>query len=107
MVAVTDWPTYLLKGVPADVRAALSAEAERQDISVADIVRQALCAFYRLDCEPASTLYQPNRDMGSGVLVLRLQPELYRLIKKDTRNRYGAVKTLIMQALTTHLEEPQ
>ena len=103
-MTVTQWPAYLLRSVPADTRALLSARAEQDDMSLADVVRQALCARYRMDCDKASNGYQPELDTGNPVLIVRLQPEVWRLMKKETRGRYGETRKLILESLTDYLE---
>lgn len=103
-VAVTDWPAYLLGGVPPQQRALLSAMAEHEDVSVSDVVRGILCRHYGLDCEPVSFKYDGDRDRQGERLLLRLQPELWRKMKKDTKGRYGAFRALIQQILDDTLE---
>lgn len=104
VVSVKTWPSYLLKGIPQEIRTALILEAVDRDLSVNDVIRDALCKRYGLDCDPESTMHVAGRYLGGDVLLLRLQPELYKEIKKETRNRYGAVRTLILDTLTEHLE---
>lgn len=103
-MTVAQWPAYLLRGVPPSLRDALSDRALRDDLSLADIIRQALCQHYRMDCDPASYGYQPGLDTGGDVILVRLQPELWKKIKKETRSRYGATRKLILQTLTDYLE---
>lgn len=103
-VAVTDWPAYLLNDVPPHQRALLSAMAEHEDVSVSDVVRGILCAHYGLECEPVSFKYDGDRDRQGERLLLRLQPELWRKLKKDTKGRYGAFRALIQQILDDTLE---
>lgn len=104
-MAVTDWPAYLLRGVPADTRAALSEQAEADDISLADVIRQALCHRYRMDCDHASFGYQPTLDSGGDVILIRLQPEVWKLVKKETRGKYGQTKALILESIDDYLGE--
>ena len=101
---VKNWPSYLLRGVPPRSRALLSARAEDEDMSVADVIRGILCRHYRLDCPTVSSRYEPARDHGGGTLTLRLQPELWMLLKKDTRGRYGEMRRLILTILEDTLE---
>ena len=103
-MAVSDWPSYLLRGVPADTRALLSEQAAADDVSLADVVRAALCRRYHVDCDNASFGYQPTLDSGGDVILIRLQPEVWKLMKKETRGRYGETKKLILQAIDDYLE---
>lgn len=106
-MAVSDWPSYLLRGVPHDLREALSEQAESDDVSLADVIRQALCLRYDMECVPASYGYQPTLDSGADIILIRLQPEVFKLIRKETRGRYGETRRLILQTLTDYLEVTQ
>lgn len=104
-MTVAQWPAYLLRGVPADTREQMTARALRDDISLADVVRQALCHHYQMDCDPASFGYQAQLDTGGDIILIRLQPDLWALMKKETRSRYGAFRQLILESLTDYLGE--
>ena len=106
-MVVRNWPAYLLRGIPPDTRSLMSEQAEADDISLADVVRLSLCHHYRMDCDPASYSYQPTLDTGDDTLLIRLQPELWKAIKKETRGRYGETKKLILQAVDDYLEATQ
>jgi predicted HicB family RNase H-like nuclease len=103
-VTVTQWPSYLLRGVPADTRALLSEQAQADDISLGDVVRQALCHHYNMDCDTVSFGYQPELDTDGDVLLVRIQPEVWRKMKRETRAKYGATKALILQCIDDYLE---
>ena len=75
-MTVKDWPSYLLRGVPPDLRAQLSARAETDQLSLADVIRQALCERYKMECEVVSYRYQPELDTGNDVIIIRVQPEV-------------------------------
>lgn len=104
-MTVTNWPSYLLRRIPADTRTALSERAEQDDVSLADIVRQALCHHYKKDCDHASFHYQAALDNNGDILLVRIQPEIWRLIKKETRGKYGETKRLILSAIDNYLGE--
>ena len=112
-MTVADWPAYLLRGVPADTRGLLSARAAPDDVSLADVVRQALCARYGLECEPASFGYQPELDTSGNTILVRLPPDVWAKLKREagatrtTSARYGHTKRLILQALNDYLEGTQ
>lgn len=105
-MTVTDWPSYLLRAIPPRTRALMSERAEADDISLADVVRQALCHHYKMDCDPASFGYQAGLDSNGDALLVRVQPEVFRKMKRETRGKYGATKALILEALTDYLEVP-
>lgn len=104
-MTVAQWPAYLLRGIPPSLRDALSDRALHDNVSLADVVRQALCYRYEMDCDYASTGYQPDLDTGNDFLIVRVQPEVWRQVKKETRSRYGAFRQLILESLTDYLEE--
>lgn len=101
---VSEWPSYLIRNIPPHTREDMSARAAQDDVSLADVVRQALCHHYQLDCDPASFGYQPDLDAANDFLLIRVQPNLFKLMKKETRGRYGATKALILQSLNEYLE---
>lgn len=103
-MTVVDWPSYLIRGIPPDTREKMTDRALRDDTSLADVVRLALCARYDLECWPASYGYQTDLDSGGDVLLVRLQPEVFKRVKKETRGRYGETKKLILQAIDDYLE---
>ncbi len=101
---VLNWPSYLLRGVPADTRAAISEQAQADDVSLADVIRLALCARYNLECERVSFGYQHQLDTGNDVIIVRIQPEVWALMKKETRNKYGEKRKLILESIDAYLE---
>jgi hypothetical protein len=100
---VKNWPAYLLNNIPPTTTQGLIQEAVDRDLSVNDVIRQALCKRYGLDCEPESMTHVAGLYKGGSILI-RLQPELYKAIKKETRNQYGAVRALILDTLADYLE---
>ena len=104
-MAAAKWPAYLLRGVPPLLRDQLSEQAAADDVSLADVIRQALCLHYDMDCDPASNGYQSALDTGGDVILVRLQPELWVAMKKETRSRYGETRKFILETLTHYLKE--
>lgn len=104
-MTVKEWPSYLLRSIPHDTRTLMTARALRDDVSLADVARQAICQRYRLDCPPASSRYQPALDTGNDVLIIRLQPDAYKKLKRETGQRYGAIRHVILESLTDYLED--
>lgn len=106
-MTVSDWPAYLLRNIPADTREAMTARALRDDTSLADVVRQALCAHYQMECDPASFRYQAQLDTGGDTILIRVQPDVWKMMKKETRAKYGAFRQLILQSLSDYLKGTQ
>ncbi len=102
---VAQWPSYLLRSIPPDTRAAMSARAEADDVSLVDVVRLALCARYRADCDPAF-------DTNNDILLIRVQPAVWKALKREagasrtTPARYGLTKQIILSAIDDYLGEP-
>ena len=81
---VREWPTYLLRDIPEATRAALEEDAELNGVSLAETMREILCAHYALDCEPVETFGRPPAyTVGTDTMILRVQPELFKAIKED------------------------
>lgn len=107
-MAVKQWPAYVLRGIPTDTRTLLSEQAEADDISLGDVIRAALCRHYRMDCDHASFGYQPGLDTRDDTLLFfRIQPEIWKLMKRETHGKYGETKRLILQAVDDYLEATQ
>lgn len=106
-MTVADWPAYVLRAIPNDTRELMSERAQRDDTSLADVVRQALCHHYQMECDPASFGYQPELDSGNDTILIRLPPDVWKRMKRETRAKYGAFRQLILQSLTDYLEVTQ
>ncbi len=112
-MTVTDWPAYLLRGIPYDTRLSLSEQAHADNVSLADVVRAALCHRYRMECDNASFKYQPALDTGGDIILIRFQPAVWRALKKEagetrtTPARYGHTKKIILEAIDDYLEATQ
>lgn len=102
-MTVSEWPSYLVRAIPADTRQAMSDRAEQDDVSLADVVRQALCARYGMECDPASFSYQADLDGSNDFLLVRLQPDVWREVKRETKGRYGLTRRLILESLDNYL----
>jgi hypothetical protein len=111
-VSVSEWPSYLLKRVPEDLRISLSDEAKARDYSLADLIREILCSHYGLECErrrnPKRTIpigygEHGNRDILSPTLLLKLQPELWEKIKAD--ESAPTRREVMLGILEAHYEE--
>lgn len=101
-MTVTDWPSYLLTNIPPDLRMALSAQAERDDTSVSDTIRAILCQHYSLECPPVSHGYQAGRDTHSPNRLLRVQPALFKAVKRDAKRQRHTMRHIILSILEEH-----
>lgn len=100
-MAVTKWPSYLITRIPDDLRSALEEDAEESGTSLAEIMRRILCAHYGLDCEQVERFGGPAIE-GSDRFVLRLQPDLFSAIKKDSAKSGETMRTLLLEILSSH-----
>jgi hypothetical protein len=105
-MTVAEWPSYLIRRIPADTRARMTERAVADDMSLADVVRQALCARYRMECDPASYGYQADLDSSGDMLLVRLQPDVWAAMRQETEARYGATKRLVLESIDDYLEAP-
>lgn len=111
-MSVRSWPTYLLNGIPPEVRAAIEEDALEAEISLAEVMRQILCAHYDLQCEPVETFSKPPPpNQGTATMVLRVHPDLFSAIKKDAGQAgtsygtaYGGMRKRIIEILSQHYE---
>jgi len=104
---VRDWPTYLLKNIPRDIRAGIEEEAGAG--SMAEVVRGILCEHYGLDCRKVVARNRFIAVNGTETMLLRLQPELWEEIKKEakrrgTKKRPFPIRSVIIEALEAHYE---
>jgi hypothetical protein len=95
-----DWPTYLLKSIPREIRQGIEREAGAG--SMAEVIRGILCEYYSLDCEPVIARNKFLKINGTETMVLRLQPELWEEIKRDAKRRRVPHRSVIIEALEMH-----
>ena len=100
MSVLDNWPTYLLKNIPSKMRSQIEHEAGAGAMS--EVIRRILCAHYSLDCDPVLTRNKFLRVNGTETMVLRLQPELFKEIRKEARRRQKPTRTIIIEALENH-----
>ena len=100
MSVLDDWPTYLLKNIPPEIRSHIEHEAGAGAMS--EVIRRILCSHYSLDCEPVLTRNKFLRVNGTETMVLRLQPELWKVIKRDAKKRKRPTRAVIIEALELH-----
>ena len=107
-MSVRTWPTYLLRDIPDETRAALEADAEATGLPMIELIREALCEHFGLDCDPVGGRPQKGKK-GTGTMLLRLQPEVWEALKaeagvSDTAygSPRGAMDKIIHSALANH-----
>lgn len=91
--------------MPEWIREAISEEAEELNLSLADTIRQTLCARFRLDCQPQGFGYYSERDQGAVGLVIRVHPDLFAAIKVEAERSQRTMRAVILETLETHYEE--
>jgi hypothetical protein len=106
-MSVREWPTYLLRDIPEDIRARIEKDASSgYGTSMIEVVREILCSHYELDCEAVETSGPPPPPIkGTDTMLLRVQPALFSAIKKDAEqlsSPYGATRKIVLQILTAH-----
>ena len=102
MSVLRDWPTYLLKNIPLQIRQGIERDAG--DDSMAEVIRGILCEHYALDCEPVVARNKFLRVNGTDTMVLRLQPELWEKIKADALTARTTHRAVILEALEAHYD---
>lgn len=98
---VTEWPAYLLVGLPPELTAKVNAEAFMEDMSINETIRAALCTHYRLRCRrPPGSIYT---DPLNEKITLRFPPLLWEKMKQDVDGmKRGAFKALIVRVMEEH-----
>lgn len=100
-MSVRRWPSYLITRLPDALREAIEADAEESYTSMSEVMRQILCAHYELRCESVDRFGGP-KPQGSDRFVLRVQPELFRAIKRDAEKSGTVMRTLMIDVLEAH-----
>jgi len=104
-MSVRSWPTYLLRDIPDEIRAAIEADAETEERSMAEIIREILCGHYELNCDPVEAFGPAPKLPGTNTMVLRVQPEVFSAVKADAarmESQYGAMRKVIFSILKAH-----
>ena len=100
-MSVRKWPSYLITPLPETLRDAVEADAEENGESMSEVMRQILCGHYRLRCESVERFGGPKPE-GSDRFVLRMQPELFRALKRDAAKHHTTMKALVLETLSAH-----
>lgn len=93
------WTYFLLRRTGFDLQIEMRAAAQAEDVSLAEIIRSALCEHYELDCfSPA----QPRREDAwdaTDTILLRLEAKLMRAIRVDAANSGKTMRACILDIL--------
>ena len=94
------WVTFLLRSIPEDLLEDLRTDAEEQQRSFNDLVREILCARMELDCPPSQA--ESRMRLGRDTQLLLLQPELFYALKEEAALRRTHMRSFILGTLADH-----
>lgn len=101
-MSVRKWPVLPNLVLSEELREALEEEREESGISMAEQMRQILCAHYDLNCEAID--YFGGKQPGGGEFTLRVSPELFSAINRDKQATGVAMRRLVLSILAEHYE---
>lgn len=95
------WTYFLLRRTGFDLQIEMRAAAQAEDVSLAEVIRSALCEHYDLECfSPA----QPRREDAwdaTDTILLRLEAKLMRAIRADAKESGRTMRACILEILET------
>lgn len=91
------WVKFLVRDLDPAILLELQAEAQTEQASVSEVMRQRLCAHFGFDCAPSYAASRP--DSNSTTRLLRLQPELFAAIRKRAHDSGLSMQTVVKEAL--------
>lgn len=98
VVPLTDeWVKFLVRDMDEGTLATFRKQADLEQVSVAEYMRQILCSHFGLDCVPSRAAARP--DSGSTTRLLRLQPELFAAIRERARVEGCSMQQVVKAAL--------
>lgn len=98
VVPLTDeWVKFLVRDMDEGTLATFRKQADADQVSVAEYMRQILCSHFELDCVPSRASARP--DSGSTTRLLRLQPELFAAIRERARVEDCSMQQIVKAAL--------
>lgn len=93
------WTYFLLRRTGTELQVQMRLDAQTQDVSLAEVIRSALCEHYDLDCfSPA----QPRREDAwdaTDTILLRLEAKLMRAIRADAKESGRTMRACILEIL--------
>jgi hypothetical protein len=92
---------YLLADIPPALRAALSAAAAKQDVSIQNLVLSAMYEHYALEvpARQRERRYSEQLDQGSLQLQIRANTELFEEVKRDAAHTSGTMRSVLIAIL--------
>jgi hypothetical protein len=96
---------FLLRDMGVDLRRAVVKEARSRKLPLNEVIREILCAYYRLGCTPI--VGKQRKDVwrkDNTTMLLELQPELFHAIKSDAQVSFRSMRQCILDALEDHYD---
>jgi hypothetical protein len=102
-VAADDgWCKFLVRDLDPYLLKQIRSEADAQDRSLSDIMREILCAHYSLDCPPSGKT--SRLEFGARTQLLKMHPALFEALKRDSQETGTPMQRLVHEALSAHYE---
>lgn len=102
---VRSWPQFLIRDMPPELRESIEEDAAESQESMAEIMRGILCSHFGLTCDRVDSFTEPERIAGTATYVLRMQPEVFRALRRESEATAIPMRTLVIGALQEHYEE--
>jgi hypothetical protein len=97
------WAKFLVRDLDPRLLSKIRADADAQDRSLSDIMREILCAHYELDCPPSGKT--SRLEYGARTQLLKMHPDLFQALKQDSQETQIPMQRLVHEALESHYEE--
>lgn len=98
--------TMLIRGVPADLKAAVISDAEKREIGMNDVIVGILAARYSIKFETSDRKMTSTPGLSAD-LVLRMPDTLRRAIAVDAAKRGGSQRAVVVAAVARHYGMPE
>jgi len=97
------WAKFLVRDLDPRLLSKIRADADAQDRSLSDIMREILCAHYELDCPPSGKT--SRLEHGARTQLLKMHPALFEALKRDSQETQIPMQRLVHEALEAHYTE--
>ena len=97
------WAKFLVRDLDPRLLSKIRADADAQDRSLSDIMREILCAHYELDCPPSGKT--SRLEHGARTQILRMHPDLKLALELDSDVTGVSQQRLVHEALEAHYTE--
>ena len=102
-----DYVEIIVPDVPADVWAALHADAEQRDVSRNEAAVSILAARYDVKREPSQVRFRSRGELNPDrPLQLVVPTKLRAKLRRDAFRREATIRGLVIEALAEHYEIP-